>query len=728
MIIGALLLLAGALSTGAVEGVEQLPVAGNTELKACTGDWLVDGEVRPAGAYRSADGRDVYLANGLVSRRFRMQPNAATAGLDDLRTGKALLRAVKPEARLRVNGVDYPVGGLLGQPNNAYLSEEFLDLLTADPGGLRCVGVEALPVEARMGWNQARHGAPGSAWPPKGAHLRFDYTTPEGVAASFAVSVHYELYDGLPVFCKWLTLHNSGAAPIVLETFTNEILAVVEYGSTVESRDMALQTPNLFVETEYAFLGMGASDSSKHSVFWMADPEYTTQVNYELKTPCLLETRPEMGPAETIAPGGDFVSFRTFVMPLEGYDRERNGLAQRRFYRTVAPWVTENPLMMHVRYADRKTVFKAIDQCVDTGFEMVILTFGSGFDPEDTSDRNLNRMTEYKDYARSKGIEIGGYSLLASRHIDEANDVVMPEGKKPAFGASPCLLSEWGNTYFDKLGAFFERTGFTLLEHDGSYPGDLCASTSHPGHTGLADSQWKQWKRITSFYHGCREKGIYLNVPDYYFLSGSNKTGMGYRETNWSLPRAQQVIHTRQNIFDGTWEKTPSMGWMFVPLTEYHGGGKAATIEPLDEHLDHYERMLVCNLACGVQACYRGPRLYDTERTRDMVAKWVGWYKTYRDILESDIIHGRRADARDVDWMLHVNPKLECKGLLAAFNPLKEPVTRTIAVPLYYSGLKDTAEISVEGKDPRVISLTRDYAVNVELTLAAEGFTWVVFK
>ena len=96
---------------------------------------------------------------------------------------------------------------------------------------------------------------------------------------------------------------------------------------------------------------------------------------------------------------------------------------------------------------------------------------------------------------------------------------------------------------------------------------------------------------------GAAAKGIYLNVPDHYFLSGSSKTGMGYREVNWSLPRDQQVIHTRQNIFDGTWEKTPSMGWMFVPLTEYQGGGAAATIEPLDEHLDHYERMLVSNLA-----------------------------------------------------------------------------------------------------------------------------------
>lgn len=122
-------------------------------------------------------------------------------------------------------------------------------------------------------------------------------------------------------------------------------------------------------------------------------------------------------------------------------------------------------------------------------------------------------------------------------------------------------------------------------------------------------------------------KGVYLNIPDWYFLSGSNKTPMGYVETNWSLPRAYQEIIERQNIYDGTWQKTPSMGFMFVPLTQYHGGGEAATIEPLNEHLDHYETRLRNLFGAGVQACYRGPRLYDTEATKELVNQWVAFYK-----------------------------------------------------------------------------------------------------
>jgi hypothetical protein len=233
---------------------------------------------------------------------------------------------------------------------------------------------------------------------------------------------------------------------------------------------------------------------------------------------------------------------------------------------------------------------------------------------------------------------------------------------------------------------------------------------------------------IADFYRWCRGQGFYLNVPDHYFLNGSSKTGMGYREVNWSLPREQQVIHTRQNIYDGTWEKTSSMGWMFVPLTEYQGGGAAATIEPLDEHLDHYERMLVSNLALGVQACYRGPRLYDTGRTRVMVKRWVDWFKAHRGILESDLIHGRRADARDLDWMLHVNTRLEEKGMLVVFNPLDRPVEMTLRVNLYYTGLTNKAKVRAAHGRVRTYRLNRDYTIELPVRVDAQGMSWWVIE
>jgi hypothetical protein len=479
--------------------------------------------------------------------------------------------------------------------------------------------------------------------------------------------------------------------------------------------------PNLYVETDYAFGGMGSKGGNK-GVHWVADPEYKSQVNYERNTPCLLECRPPLGPDQVIMPGGSFESFRAFELVHDSTERELKGLAQRRMYRTIAPWVTENPVLMHVRSAKPDAVKLAIDQCAEVGFEMVIMTFGSGFNFESRDKAYQARIKELADYARAKNIALGSYSLLASRGAATTNDnTVGPT----AFGVMPCLGAKWGVDYLAQLKDFITTAGLGVLEHDGSYPGDTCASTNHPFHRGLDDSQWVQWRAITDFYKWCRSEGVYLNIPDWYFLSGGTKTGMGYREVNWSLPREYQEIIERQNIFDGTWEKAPSMGWMFVPLTEYQGGGAAATIEPLKDHLPHYETRLANLFGAGVIACYRGPRLYDSDETKAVVKRWVDFYKQHRAILNSDLIHLRRADGRDWDGWLHVNPALKERGLVVFYNPLPETIERRIRLPLYYTGLTNQAVLRREDGSTERLTLNRDYSVETTITLPTQGRVWL---
>ena len=181
-------------------------------------------------------------------------------------------------------------------------------------------------------------------------------------------------------------------------------------------------------------------------------------------------------------------------------------------------------------------------------------------------------------------------------------------------------------------------------------------------------------------------------------------------------------------MYDGTWEKTPSMGWMFVPLVEYHGGGEAATLEPLSQHLDAYEAHLAQNFGFGVQACYRGSRLYDGEETRAVVARWVGWYRKYRDILDSDVVHLRRPDARGLDGILHVNPRLSPCGMVLVFNPLDEEVEETLSLPLYYTGLTRTARIREGEGEVKEYNLARDYSIELPLRVGARGVTWLAVE
>ena len=60
----------------------------------------------------------------------------------------------------------------------------------------------------------------------------------------------------------------------------------------------------------------------------------------------------------------------------------------------------------------------AIDQCAEVGFEMVFMTFGSGFNIESEDPEYIATIKELTDYAHSKGIQLGGYNLMcASRDV-----------------------------------------------------------------------------------------------------------------------------------------------------------------------------------------------------------------------------------------------------------------------------------------------------------------------
>jgi hypothetical protein len=697
------------------------------------GDWLIDPAPFVAHITPDASGGEAELANGLIRRVLRLRPDAATVAFDDLMSGQSLLRSVRPEAQIELDGTNFEIGGLAGQPIHNYLSASWLDSLTANPSAFHFAGMKTGRTEARFPWRKRREWlAEDPPWPPPGASLTLEFAAPPNLGA-IKVEVHYEIYDGLPLLAKWFVLRNKSTHVVVLDSMLAEELAVVEPESIVGglASDFRRSYRGLDVFSDYAFGGNMSPAADAPAVHWTNDPAYTTQVHYARQTPCLLRCSPPIGPAQSIEPGGTFESFRVFELVQDSTDRERRGLALRHAYRALAPWTQENPVLMHVRSAEPAAVKEAIDQCAAVGFEMVIMTFGSGVDMENEAPDYLAQVKTLADYGRSMNVALGGYSLLASRSIDEADDAINPKTGKPGgaiFGNSPCLGSRWGEDYFRKLRQFFEQTGCAVLENDGSYPGDVCASTNHPGHAGLQDSQWKQWRIIKDFYQWCRARGVYLNVPDWYYLAGSSKCGMGYRESNWSLPRDEQEVIERQNIFDGTWEKAPSMGWMFVPLTEYQGGGAAATIEPLKDHLAHYETRLANLFGAGVQACYRGPRLYDTDETKAVVQKWVAFYKAHRAILNSDIIHLRRADGRDWDGWLHVNPRLSECGLAVFYNPLSQPIERRVRVPLYYTGLTNRAIVHWQDGNSEEVSLARDYSAEVNVKIPARGRTWMTLR
>lgn len=541
----------------------------------------------------------------------------------------------------------------------------------------------------------------------------------------------YELYDGIPLIVKSVGVENRSTSTFKLNRVVNEVLGLVEEESAVVGSPEEMKKQHgIYVETNYAFNNAMRYDISDQTTHWKTDSTYTSQVNYNFQTPCLLEVYPEKAPGIDLNPGEQFSSVRTHELLMDSYDRQRRGLAIKKMYSTIAPWTTQNPIFMHLVSKTDEQVRTAIDQCVATGYEAVILSFGSHLNMEDNSEGNISRWKILADYAHQKNILLGGYSLFSSRRISDEDDVIDARTGKPGgafFGHAPCFGSKWGLNYRDKIKYFFEQTGFDIWENDGPYPGDICVSTEHPGHKGLDDSQWRQMEIQKELYHWLNERGVYINAPDWYFLDGTHKIGIGYREVNFSLSRDQQKILNRQNIHDGTLEKTASMSWGFVPLTKYQGGDESAVLEPLSEHLKDYEQLMIQYYGAGVQACYRGPRLFDTEETRLMVKKTIDWYKTYREILNSEIIQLRRADGRDWDGMMHVNPLLSQKAFILLYNPTKEKITRTITLPLYYTGLtKAVIEDSV-GKKIKY-TLNNKSEVDFTFTIKADSYSWYIVR
>ena len=170
------------------------------------------------------------------------------------------------------------------------------------------------------------------------------------------------------------------------------------------------------------------------------------------------------------------------------------------------------------------------------------------------------------------------------------------------------------------------------------------------------------------------------------------------------------------------------MAWTFVPLTQYHGGGEAATLEPLSHHLPEYDAHMTQNYGSGVQACYRGPRLYDSEETRELVTSKIAHYKKYREILNADIIHLRRPDGRDWDGILHVDPRLEIKGYALLYNPTGEEIRRSISIPLYFTGLVERANITIGDGTPANYKLSRDYSVDLDVLIPANGSLPIIIQ
>ncbi len=355
-------------------------------------DWLINGDPFKA----TVDVREdtLRLSNGLMSRTFVLSPNVATIGLDNLMTGNSELRAVRPEAIVTLDGKDYPVGGLNGQPVQNYFTTGFLHEMKVCDTAFIYTGyeigetIERFPYRPHEEWTANKY-----PWPAPGKRIVFTYQPAPKIAEKLkgiTVKVIYELYDKAPILSKQIEVENRGTQTVVLNAFKSEILTLTEtapkvhYGEPHEVRMMAQEAgtytkdyrkkaaqtdaprdyidrfTQLFVVTDYAMGGDMEAMKDNPAVRWVFDhPEYeATGIRYYGQyKPARLEVTPLIGPNYEIAPGETFQSCTAFEMLRDATDTERRGLAD-----TIGIFWNNPPksICPYVNFSNSQATHKAI--------------------------------------------------------------------------------------------------------------------------------------------------------------------------------------------------------------------------------------------------------------------------------------------------------------------------------------------------------------------------------
>src|SRR5580700_11188760 len=154
-------------------------------------DWLVEPTNQPADVL--VTGKDIVLQNGLVRRTFRLKPNLACIDYSNLTNGQQLLRAIKPEARVVIDGKEYEIGGLEGQKETAYLLPEWVDSMHAGQLDFLLSSYNISELKPFLHWRRATWAM--NSQSAKGKQVDFIFVSRETALAGVRVVVHYELYD-----------------------------------------------------------------------------------------------------------------------------------------------------------------------------------------------------------------------------------------------------------------------------------------------------------------------------------------------------------------------------------------------------------------------------------------------------------------------------------------------------------------------------------------------------
>lgn len=166
--------------------------------------------------------------------------------------GESMIRAVSGEGFLQINGKKWSIGGLSGQPERAYLKDEWIENMTTVPQSFLVEDFEIRPVGETLPWARNRWALNKKA--ATGKELVFTLRGSEEFK-DVAVKVCFAIYDEVPVIRKRMEVENHSTASLNIDAFQLEYLAFAEPESPGDGNPDLFRLPNIHIESDYACKG-----------------------------------------------------------------------------------------------------------------------------------------------------------------------------------------------------------------------------------------------------------------------------------------------------------------------------------------------------------------------------------------------------------------------------------------------------------------------------------------
>lgn len=511
---------------------------------------------------------------------------------------------------------------------------------------------------------------------------------------------------------------------VLVDTVINEVLRAPNFAPDMMSV-LQVQANNPTPATQQVVPVVDQAYPGRTQQYWFFDPAWDACCDGELHVPYTYYTLLQVGysddvtfggptgPGTVVTPSAPWTgqSSRFVLHDSTDWDRQGNGI--RKLQAVVAPQLLETPLAIMITDISTTEAFRLpLAQAGATGIDLVIVGYGAAGYCGLCAGQLQNRswvawFKQQVEYGRSVGVAVSAYSLM--QHNGWGESVPAPEqvmNRDGSRGGIACFATDWHAAYRQSILDFAAEVGLAGIETDGQYENAPCADTGGDHHHDGVDGSWDAQIRATATFNAAlKAGGLYQTGADAYWMSGANRWNHADTDAGYSLGNFLDRINVgRDYVYDSTTTRLHSSG----------SYGVNSVVDAASSCDPHPGRFACLNFALasfygqGVVATFTGDRLWDpadpdAALIQATFKNWTTFFAAHRGILSlPGVAHLARPTTRSYEATAFYNPLASAseRAFVALFNPTNATVVDSLAVPLYYAGIRFGTAVTVSLLSP----------------------------